>query len=271
MRTTRTSRLAVVGRTVLIGGMALSFGCTSLVSQIPPSNLAELERLESRESRETAFTENRIVVHNRINGLRYTKGDDLNTPESDWQSLDLVLRSDRVSAAAIPNNSRKNANIMIGMAAVGGLAMTTGIAATAGQGLDTTRMTPPGAMLLGGALVAVAFSVAAGVLYGKMRKDYQRAVDVYNASLSMRLGLATSGGEYRPPGEVLVDPDGFVVLTPSGSVVRSSSVKAYNAQVQKLEEAAAEKLAPDGTLGEEAAPEANSPATPPATPPANSP
>jgi hypothetical protein len=102
-------------------------------------------------------------------------------------------------------------------------------------------------LLLGGAVVTVAFSVAAGVLYGKMRKDYQRAVEVYNASLSMRLGLSTADGAYRPPGEVLVDPDGFVVLTPSGSFVRSSNLDTYNAELKKQRDAADNKLAPDGT------------------------
>ena len=95
--------------------------------------------------------------------------------------------------------------------------------------------------------MAVACSVAAGVLYGKMRKDYQRAVEVYNASLSMRLGLARGDGRYIPPGEVLVDPDGFVVLTPSGSFVRESNLDAYNAEVRAQEEEAAKKLTPDAT------------------------
>ena len=257
--TGRTFSLTLVGRAALVGGVALSFGCTALVSQIPPSDLGALEALESREERQAAFAGNQIVVHKRINGLRYTKGNDLNTPESDWQSLDLLLRSDRVSAAALPDKKRRVANVMIGMAAMGGLATTTGIAATAGNGLDTTRLTAPGALLLGGAVVTVAFSVAAGILYGKMRKDYQRAVEVYNASLSMRLGLAAADGAYRPPGGVLVDPDGFVVLTPSGSFVRASNMEAYNEQVRQQQQTAQDKLTPEGT-GEESETAEQSPA-----------
>lgn len=220
-------------------------GCTAIVSQIPPSDLNALDTLESREDRERAYEQNRIVVKERLNGTRYTKGDQVNTPESDWQSLDLMLRSDPNAARALPDKTRTKAQVMVGMASVGGLATVAGIAGTAGQGLDTTRLTGSGVLLIGGAVTTVAFTIAAGVLYGKMRKDYRRAVDVYNASLSMRLGLSEGDGTYRPPGNVLVDPDGFIVLSPSGSYVENSALDQYNEALRRKLNKGSAKLAPD--------------------------
>ena len=66
--------------------------------------------------------------------------------------------------------------------------------------------------MLGGGIATVAFGITAGVLYGKARRGYERAVDVYNDSLGVRLGVLSPSGEYVPPKGVLVDSEGFVVL-----------------------------------------------------------
>jgi hypothetical protein len=66
-------------------------------------------------------------------------------------------------------------------------------------------------VLLSGALGSVAFAVVAGVLYRRARGGYDQAVDVYNDSLGLRLGVMTPQGSYIPPAGVLVDEEGFVV------------------------------------------------------------
>ena len=58
----------------------------------------------------------------------------------------------------------------------------------------------------------MAFAIVAGVLYRRARRGYDQAVDVYNDSLGLRLGLYDAEGQYRPPPGVLVDEEGFIIL-----------------------------------------------------------
>ena len=248
-----------LARVAGVSVLSCSLGCTAIVTQIPPSDLASLEKLESREDREQAYEEHRIVRHKELSLVNYTKGDALNSERSGWASLDLVLRSDRNSAAALPEKRRRTAGVMVGLAAAGGVATTAGIAATAGEGLDTTRLTGAGVLLIGGAVATVAFAIAGGVLFGKMRRDYEEAIEVYNASLSMRLGLAEADGTYRPPGGVLVDPDGFIVLSPSGSYIDRSQLDAFNARLN-ADSGEASRLEPDPSTGPADGAEARVPA-----------
>ena len=62
-------------------------------------------------------------------------------------------------------------------------------------------------------VASVGFAIGAGVSYNQARKGYDRAVDIYNESFGMRLGILDGNGEYRPPPGVMVDDEGFVILT----------------------------------------------------------
>ena len=92
-----------------------------------------------------------------------------------------------------------------------------------------------------------------------LRRDYEEAIEVYNASLSMRLGLAEADGTYRPPGGVLVDPDGFIVLSPSGSYIDRSQLDAFNARLN-TDSGEASRLEPDPSTGPADGAEARVPA-----------
>jgi hypothetical protein len=67
-------------------------------------------------------------------------------------------------------------------------------------------------VLIGGAAGMLAFGIAAGVVWGQAKAGYESAVDVYNDSLALRLGIADADGAYRPPEGVLVDEEGFIIL-----------------------------------------------------------
>src|SRR5262249_53482796 len=48
--------------------------------------------------------------------------------------------------------------------------------------------------------------------YSRAKRDYDRAVDIYNDSLGVRLGLYTPDGKYIAPRGALVDKDGYIIL-----------------------------------------------------------
>lgn len=184
----------------------------SLSPQLQPTDYAELTQIEDREEREKAYADNSIYVKQDARGVRYTKGDDPNAPSRGWQSLDAILRSDANSAAMLPRRKQRAARILTALTVVAGIATTAGFVASAREGLDLKAVNGTGALLLSGGLVTLGCAVAAGVMYGRMRSDYEKAVDVYNDSLGLRLGLYDAAGEYVPPKGVRVDEEGFVIL-----------------------------------------------------------
>jgi hypothetical protein len=210
----RSPRLrASLGCVSILTALSLGAGCMSLSPQLQPTDYEQLESLESREDREEAYIENSIYVQRDARGVRYTKGDDPNAPSRSWQSLDAVLQSDAISAAALPKRKARGARILTALTVVSGLATTAGFVASAREGLDLNDgLNGTGAILLTGGVLTLGFAIAAGIVYGKMRKEYESAVDVYNDSLGMRLGLYAPSGQYIPPRGVHVDEEGFVVL-----------------------------------------------------------
>jgi hypothetical protein len=193
--------------------VALSMsGCMALTPQLHPTDIAKLEQLEDREDREQAYVDNAIVVLSDARGVRYTKGHRVGARPRSWQSLDLVLRSDRNSAAALPENKIRAARVLTGFMIASALVVVGGIASSAREGLDLSRPTGTSAILIGGALGSLAFGVATGVVWGQARRGYENAVNVYNDSLALRLGISDANGEYRPPEGVLVDEEGFIIL-----------------------------------------------------------
>jgi hypothetical protein len=191
--------------------MSLS-GCTGLTPQLHPTDIAALEQLEDREARDQAYIDNAITRTSDLRGTRYTKGQRVGARSRGWQSLDLVLRSDRNSAAALPENKVRAARVLTGFMIASALVVVGGIASSAREGLDLSRPTGTSAILIGGAISSLAFGVATGVVWGQARRGYDRAVDVYNDSLALRLGISDANGEYRPPEGVLVDEEGFIIL-----------------------------------------------------------
>jgi hypothetical protein len=189
-----------------------SAGCMSLSPQLPPTDYAALEQVEDRSERERLYAENTITRHRQPQGMRYTKGTDPDAQERSWQSLDVVLRSDENSSAALPVKKLRAARILTALAVAGSIVMVAGIAASAREGLDLDELNGAGGMLLGGGLATAAFGIAAGVVYSRARKDYDKAVDIYNDSLGVRLGIYDAQGKYIPPRGVLVDEEGYIIL-----------------------------------------------------------
>jgi hypothetical protein len=187
-------------------------GCMSLTPQLHPTDIAALEQLEDRDAREQAYIDNAITRTSDLRGTRYTKGQRVGARPRSWQSLDLVLRSDRNSAAALPENKVRAARVLTGFMIASALVVVGGIASSAREGLDLSRPTGTSAILIGGAISSLAFGVATGVVWGQARRGYERAVNVYNDSLALRLGISDANGEYRPPEGVLVDEEGFIIL-----------------------------------------------------------
>ncbi|MBL4687717.1 MAG: hypothetical protein JKY37_24185 [Nannocystaceae bacterium] len=183
-----------------------------LTPQLPPTDFAQLEVVSDRGAREQLYEDNAIVKHDQPQGMRYTKGNDLQATKRSWQSLDAVLRSDATSAAALPVRRMRSSRLFTALTVASGILTLAGTAASAREGVDLKELNGTGGLLFGAGIATVAFGITAGILFGKNRKQYQRAVDVYNDSLGMRLGLNTAGGAYIPPSGVLVDEDGFVVL-----------------------------------------------------------
>lgn len=182
----------------------------TLTPQLEPTDFARIEQKVSRGEREEAFRDNTIYRHEEPQGTRYTKGNLDTTPRRSWQSLDAVLRSDQNSAEALPAKQLRRSRVFTALAIASSILFVAGIAATARDGFKLQEFTPGNATLLGGALGSVAFAVVAGVLFRRARVGYDRAVEVYNDSLGLRLGVMTADGSYIPPANVLTE-DGFVV------------------------------------------------------------
>jgi hypothetical protein len=187
-------------------------GCMGLTPQLHPTDIAELEQLEDRDAREQAYIDNSIIRTSDARGIRYTKGYRVGARPRSWQSLDLILRSDRNSAAALPENKIRAARVLTGFMIASALVVVGGIASSAREGLDLSRPTGTSAILIGGAAGSLAFGIATGIVWGQARRGYEDAVNVYNDSLALRLGISDANGEYRPPEGVLVDEEGFIIL-----------------------------------------------------------
>jgi hypothetical protein len=192
-------------------GLALA-GCMSITPQLHPTDVAALEQLEAREDREAAYEDNYILRETDARGVRYVKGQRVGARSRSWQSLDAVLRSDRNSAAALPDRPLRVARVLTGLLAASAIVTVGGIAASAREGLDLSRLSGTSAILLGGGVLTMGFGIGTGIAYGRAKKGYDRAVDVYNDSLGLRLGLYDAEGQYRPPPGVLVDEEGFIIL-----------------------------------------------------------
>lgn len=206
---------------LLAGVIAVAPGCIGFNAQLPPADLGALEKLETREAREAAYEEERIRVEFDPRGKRFYKGDDPDTPKRGWQSLDATLRSEATSASALPEKQIRASKVLAGVALASGLVMVAGAAATAREALNLGRVTGPAAILLAGAGVSLSFGIAAGVVYGKARKGYENAVDVYNDALGLRLGLLDENGQYIPPPGTLLNEDGFIILRDEVPVTRA--------------------------------------------------
>lgn len=205
-----SSKLLV--RTIARGAVCLSLsGCMALVPQLEPTDFVSVEQAVSRRERDQLQSDNTIYRHQEPQGTRYTKGNDPSTPRRSWQSLDAILRSDANSSAALPAKQLRRSRVFTALAVASSMLFVAGIASTARDGFSFKNPSPENAVLLGGALGSVAFAVVAGVLFRRAGKGYDRAVDVYNDSLGVRLGVMTAQGSYIPPSEVEVDAEGFVV------------------------------------------------------------
>ncbi|MFV8754145.1 hypothetical protein ACNOYE_26680 [Nannocystaceae bacterium ST9] len=199
-------------RLIVIGLTLVPAGCMSISPQLHPTDVEALEQLEDRPEREQAYEDNLIYRQKDLRGTRYVKGQRLGARPRSWQSLDAVLRSDRNSAAALPDRPLRVARVLTGLLATSAILMVGGIAASAREGLDLSRLTGTSAILLSGGVLTVGFGIGTGIAYGRARKGYDRAVDIYNDSLGLRLGLYDAEGQYRPPPGVLVDEEGFIIL-----------------------------------------------------------
>jgi hypothetical protein len=209
----RIRRLAITSATALtLVGPVGGSGCMALSPQLPPTDYAALEQVDDRAERERLYAESAIVRHREPQGTRYTKGTSPDAEKRSWQSLDVVLRSDMNSSAALPVKKLRAARILTALAIAASIVTVGGIAASAREGLDLKHLNGTGGVLLGGGLATVALGIAAGVVYSRARKDYDRAVDIYNDSLGVRLGIYGPDGKYIPPRGVLVDEEGFIIL-----------------------------------------------------------
>lgn len=213
---------------VMAAGMSVallaSSGCMTLTPQLPPTDFEALEKVEDRDERERLYAEEQIYRQDMPQGTRYTKGTDPSTPRS-WQSLDAVLRSDANAASALPTTHLRRSRLFVALTVAAGILTVAGAAASAREGLNLGDVDPAGGVLLGGGLATVGFAITSGVFYGKSRRGYEEAVDIYNDSLGMRLGILDGHGDYVPPRGALVDDDGNVVLDP-GDLAKPSAVKA---------------------------------------------
>ncbi len=189
-----------------------AFGCMSLTPQLAPTDFAAAERVADRDAREALYAESTIYRHDLPQGIRYTKGTSAKAEQRSWQSLDAVLRSDAASFEALPHRKLRRARLFTALGIATSLVTVAGIAASAREGLDLKGLDGTGGILLGGGIATVAFAITAGIIYTRARKDYDRAVDVYNDSLGVRLGLYGADGKYIPPRGALVDKDGYILL-----------------------------------------------------------
>ena len=204
----RTLALASLTTTLALAGT----GCVGLTPQLHPTDVESLERLDDREEREQAYADNAIYREEDARGIRYQKGQRVGARSRSWQSLDLILRSDRNSSAALPEKQLRAARVLTALVAVSSIVLVGGIAASARTGLDLSRLDGTGAVLLTGGLLTLGFGIGSGVAWGRAKAGYEHAVDIYNDSLALRLGLNDADGNYRPPEGVLVDEEGFIIL-----------------------------------------------------------
>lgn len=196
----------------LLAALTVSSGCMSLASQLRPTDFDGLETLSDRSAREQAYADNAIYRHDEPQGARYTKGTSETATKRSWQSLDAILRSDASASAALPTREMRISRLFTALTLVAGILTVAGTAASAREGLDLQNLNGTGAVLLAGGIATVGFGITSGVFYGKTKKGYERAIDVYNDSLAVRLGLNRPSGEYIPPEGVIVDKDGYIVL-----------------------------------------------------------
>lgn len=250
-----------VHRSRSLKGLALAIalstgsGCMSLAPQLRPTDYEELETLSDRSAREQAYADNAIYRHDEPQGTRYTKGTSNLATKRSWQSLDAILRSDASASAALPTREMRISRLFTALTVVAGILTVAGTAASAREGLDLQQLNGTGAVLLAGGLATVGFGITGGVFYGKTKKGYERAVDVYNDSLAVRLGLNRPSGEYIPPQGVIIDKEGYIVLDERERALIEA-------------EAAGETAEPPKT---EAAPGPVQETTPPALPPSEPP
>ncbi|MDC0675522.1 hypothetical protein [Nannocystis radixulma] len=191
-------------------------GCMSLTPQLQPTDFAKLETIKDRAEREKALKENWIFRHEEPQGTRYTKGLHPLATKRSWQSLDAILRSEKNAAEALPYKELRRSRIFAALSAVTGLLFIASGAATAREGFDFQKLNGANAVMLGSVLATVGLAIAAGVFYRKAEKGYTRAVNIYNDSLGMRLGLLTPNGDYIPPADAAVDAEGYI-LTEDGN------------------------------------------------------
>ncbi len=184
----------------------------SLQPQLHPTDIEALEQLEDYDERNQAYSDNAIYRDNDARGVRYVKGTRLGARSRSWQSLDLILRSDRNSAAALPEKKLRAARVLTGFLIASGVVLLGGIAASAREGLDLSRINGTGAVLLGGGIATLGFGIATGVVWGQAKAGYEAAVPIYNDSLALRLGISDADGNFKPPPGVLVDEEGFIIL-----------------------------------------------------------
>jgi len=232
----------------------------SLAPQLRPTDFQKLETLTDREDRERAFADSAIYRHEEPQGIRYTKGTSVMVTKRSWQSLDAILRSDASSSAALPKRDMRISRVFSALTVVAGILTVAGTAASAREGLDLQQLNGTGAVLLAGGLASVGFGITSGIFYGKTKRGYEEAIEVYNDSLSVRLGLNTAAGDYIPAQGVLVDEDGYIMLDE-----RERPVGPSEAEPEETEELVAEEPV-DEVPVEDATPEVATPPTEAVTP-----
>ncbi len=205
----RSRLVHAAAQALLCAGLS---GCMVLSPQLDPPDIAALEQVEDRGERERLYTDNSIYRHVLPQGVRYTRGNHPLSVKRTWQSLDAILRSDMNASEALPVRTLRASRILTALTAISALAVVSGAAASAREGLDLKSVGGTGVLLLAGGVATVGFGIGAGVTYNRARKGYDRAVDIYNESLGLRLGVLDANGEYKPPPGVLVDSEGYILL-----------------------------------------------------------
>jgi hypothetical protein len=230
----------------------------ALTPQLPPTDYQRLERVEDRGERDRLYAVNMIYRHRTPQGMRYSKG----TPQSTgtlggWQALDAILRSDANSAAALPQRELRLARLFTALTVIAGIVTVAGVAATSREGLDLNDLDARAGLLIGGGIAAIGFGVTGGLFYGRAKKGYDRAVDVYNDSLGVRLGVLTPEGDYIPPRGSIVDENGFVVVDDPELYGPPEPPRAPESAAP--ESAAPEGAAPEGAAAKRVTPESSAP------------
>ncbi|WAS96209.1 hypothetical protein [Nannocystis punicea] len=241
----------------------------SLTPQLQPTDFAKLETIKDRAEREKALKENWVFRHEEPQGTRYTKGLHPLSTKRSWQSLDAILRSERNSAEALPYKELRRSRILAALGAVTGLLFIASGAATAREGFDFQKLNGANAVMLGSVLATVGLAIAAGVYYRRAEKGYARAVNIYNDSLGMRLGLLTPNGDYIPPADAAVDAEGYILTEDANTRIEGAQ------QYPAPGPAPAPAPAAPGPTTDTTAPPMSAPppttAPPPQLPPATSP